>query len=171
MSRYAVPCGIIAFCLGAFYLTTQFDRVPPLLLRGMQPADFPQLVLITIIVLAVVVMIRPGPRTADAGWKTSTDDDADNGHEGPETVVKHAPVSGHVWGSMALLLVFAAVAQIDLFLGLGVFAVSLSWLWGERRWWAFLIVMILAPLFIFFLFDQVFEVRFPRGLLTNLWYR
>ena len=26
------------------------------------------------------------------------------------------------------------------------------------------------PLVIFLLFDQIFEIRFPRGLLTNLWY-
>lgn len=169
MSRYAVPLGIIAFCLGAFWLTTQFDRVPPILLRGMQPSDFPQLVLILIMLMAGLVMLRPGPAqdgVDDVG--TGGDDDAEGTK--PDATSGNAPVSRHVWASMGLLLVFVAVAQIDLFLGLGVFAGCLSLVWGERRWWALGIVMLLAPLCVFFLFDQVFEVRFPRGLLTELWY-
>lgn len=168
MSRYAVPCGIIAFCLGTFWLTTQFDRVPPILLRGMQPSDFPQLVLILIIFMAGLVMLRPGPAQLDDPETVRNDASADGDAQtiNPDS----APVSGHVWASMGLLLVFVAIAQIDLFLGLGVFAGGLSLLWGERRWWALGIVMLLAPLCVFFLFDQVFEVRFPRGLLTELWY-
>lgn len=163
MYRYAVPCGIIVFCLGTFWLTTRFDRVPPILLRGMQPSDFPQLVLILIIFMAGLVMLRTGP-TQNGVDEVGADDEADDSATG------QAPVSRPVWGSMALLLVFVAVAQIDLFLGLGVFAGGLSLLWGERRWWALGIVMLLAPVCVFFLFDQVFEVRFPRGLLTELWY-
>lgn len=160
MSRYAVPCGIIAFCLGTFWLTTQFDRVPPILLRGMQPSDFPQLVLIVIMVLAGLVMLQQAP----AG------DDSEAGEAVTDSEPELPPVSAHVWRSMGLLLVFIAVAQVDLFLGLGVFAGALTIVWGERRWWALLIVMVIAPLCVFFLFDQVFEIRFPRGLLTELWY-
>ena len=37
MTRFAVPCGTIVFCMLAYWLSTQFDRVPPILLRGMQP--------------------------------------------------------------------------------------------------------------------------------------
>lgn len=146
MARYAVPVGLILFCLAAFALTTQFDRVPPILVRGMQPEHFPQLVLVLIIVLAIAVAIFD-----------------------PVVRVKR-PVS-MVWLSMALFAVFALVAQIDLFLGLGVFAGVLSYAWGERRAWALALVAILCPLVVFFLFDQVFEIRFPRGLLTNIWYR
>jgi putative tricarboxylic transport membrane protein len=31
-------------------------------------------------------------------------------------------------------------------------------------------VSVLSPTLIFLLFDQVFRIRFPRGLLTNIWY-
>lgn len=163
MSKYAVPCGIIAFCLGTFWLTTQFDRVPPILLRGMQPSDFPQLVLIVIIFMAGLVMLQREPSQPPAESIASD-------VEAAETEPGLAPISPFVWRSMGLLLVFVAVAQVDLFLGLGVFAGGLSFVWGERRWWALLIVMLIAPLCVFFLFDQVFEIRFPRGLLTELWY-
>lgn len=172
MSRYAVPCGIIAFCLGTFWLTTQFDRVPPILLRGMQPSDFPQLVLIVIMVLAGLVMLQRAP--AASATAAASDGSEAGESEAGEAVTDSEPdlppVSAHVWRSMGLLLVFIAVAQVDLFLGLGVFAGALTMVWGERRWWALLIVMVIAPLCVFFLFDQVFEIRFPRGLLTELWY-
>ena len=145
MTRYAVPCGTIAFCLIAYWLSTQFDRVPPILLRGMQPEYFPQMVLILIIALSVLVMIFDKP-------------------------IEHEAVGLNVWRSIGLFVVFSLVAQIDLFLGLGVFAGGLAWLWGERRLWSIGLVAIVSPTLVFFLFDLVFRIRFPRGVLTNLWY-
>lgn len=145
MTRYAVPCGTILFCLVAFWFSTQFDRVPPILLRGMQPADFPQMVLILIMALSVLVMIFDKP-------------------------IEHDPMAPSVWRSLGLFVVFALVAQVDLFLGLGVFAGALAWSWGERRLWSLGLVSGVSPLLIFLLFDQVFSIRFPKGLLTNLWY-
>ncbi|MEN8896569.1 MAG: tripartite tricarboxylate transporter TctB family protein, partial [Yoonia sp.] len=67
-------------------------------------------------------------------------------------------------------VVFSLVAQVDLFLGLGVFAGALAWLWGERRLWSIGLVACISPALVFFLFDLVFRIRFPRGILTNLWY-
>ncbi|WP_299752747.1 tripartite tricarboxylate transporter TctB family protein [uncultured Tateyamaria sp.] len=145
MTRFAVPSGIISVCGLAFWLSTQFDKVPPILLRGMQPADFPQMVLILIIVLSICVALFDRP-------------------------TRHDPIPAKVWISLALFVVFALTAQIDLFLGLGVFACTLAYAWGERRPWALGTVALISPALIFFLFDQVFNIRFPRGLLTNLWY-
>ena len=145
MARFAVPSGTILFCLVAYWLTTQFDRVPPILVRGMQPADFPQMVLLLIMALSVLVMIFDRP-------------------------IEHPPIDPNVWASMGLFAVFALLSQLDLFLALGVFAGALAWLWGERRLWGIGLVAIVSPGLIFLLFDQVFRIRFPRGLLTNLWY-
>ena len=107
MTRYAVPCFTIAFCLLAYWLSTQFDRVPPILLRGMQPEDFPQMVLLIIAALSVLVIIFEKP-------------------------VENEPVGVNVWTSLGLFAVFALLSQIDLFLGLGIFAGALAWAWGER---------------------------------------
>ncbi len=145
MTRYAVPCGTIAFCLLAYWLSTQFDRVPPILLRGMQPEDFPQMVLLVIIALSVLVMLFEKP-------------------------VEHDPVGINVWTSLGLFVVFSLLSWIDLFLSLGVFAGALAWIWGERRIWGLGLVAIVSPALIFFMFDVVFRIRFPRGILTNLWY-
>jgi putative tricarboxylic transport membrane protein len=136
---------IIAFCLAVYWQTTLFERVPPILKRGIQPSDFPQLVLMLIIALSIFVIL--------------TDKDP-----APEKLDRQVVIS------IGLLVVFALVAEIDFFLGLGVFATALCFQWGERRKWALLLVGIVIPLIVFFFFDSVFEVRFPRGLLTNLWY-
>ncbi|MEJ6393910.1 tripartite tricarboxylate transporter TctB family protein [Gymnodinialimonas sp. 2305UL16-5] len=158
MSRYAVPIGLILFCGLAYWQTTQFDRVPPILLRGMQPADFPQLVLWLIVGLSVILLIQAW-RNGPAAPK------AENGSEDLAQAM-----SPSVWKTMGLFLVFAALAPVDLFLGLGAFALCLAALWGERRIWALMLVALISPALVFLLFDQVFEVRFPRGLLTNFWY-
>lgn len=145
ISHYLVPIVIIAFCSWAYWLTTQFDRVPPILKRGIQPSDFPQLIIGLIIMLSLSLIV----------W------DKD---EAPERM------KGIVWQTLALFVGFVAVAQLDLLLGIGLFGGCLSILWGERRPLMIAIVALLIPLGAFFLFDMVFEVRFPRGLLTNLWY-
>ncbi len=144
-AQFAVPLGILVFCAWAFWLSTQFERVPPILKRGMQPSDFPQLVIGLIVLLSV--------------WLLFKDRD-----EAP------ARLSRLVQSTIGLLIGFLLIAEIDLFLGLGLFAVSLAALWGERRVWALVLVGIIAPLAVFFLFNGIFEVRFPRGILTNLWY-
>ena len=145
MTRYAVPGATIAFCLLAYWLTTQFDRVPPIFLRGMQPADFPQMVLLLIMAFSVLVMIFDKP-------------------------IDHNPVGINVWTGIGLFGVFALLSPIDLFLALAVFAGALAWSWGERRIWGIGLVAIIGPALVFLLFDLVFRIRFPRGILTNLWY-
>ncbi len=140
-----IPVGTIVFCLCAFWLTTRFDRVPPILKRGIQPSDFPQLVIGVIVSLCLVLIF--------------TDQSKAPGKLNPM-----------VWNTLGLLGSFTLIAHIDLFLALGVFACALTFLWGERK------IMVLGalggilPVAVFFLFDLVFKIRFPRGLLTNIWY-
>lgn len=136
---------IIAFCCAAIWISLSFDRMPPILKRGIQPADFPQLVCIFIILLTLLMFWRDPIRIME-------------------------PISSKTLGSIALMALFAALSNVDLFLALGVFAGLLAFYWGERRVFYLLGVSLLLPVAVFFLFDQVFEIRFPRGLLTNLWY-
>ena len=41
LERWLVPAAIIVFCACAWWVTTGFDRMPPILKRGIQPSDFP----------------------------------------------------------------------------------------------------------------------------------
>jgi putative tricarboxylic transport membrane protein len=145
IERWLIPILIIAFCLAAFWITTTFKTMPPILKRGIQPSDFPQLLLGLLIILTVVM-----------AWK--------------DPIRVKERMQGTTWGTIILFGVFAGLTAIDLFLALGIFAGALAAFWGERRPAILCLIGIGVPVLIFLLFDQVFEIRFPRGLLTNLWY-
>lgn len=145
LERWLIPALIIVFCVAAFVISMSFKEMPPILKRGMQPADFPQLLLITLIVLTAVM-----------AWF--------------DPVRVREKIVGSVWGTIILMIMFVALAGLDLFLALGVFAAALAALWGERRLFTLVLVGLIIPTLIFFLFDMVFEIRFPRGILTNIWY-
>ena len=144
ISHWVIPGLIILFCVIAFYLTTQFDRVPEILKRGIQPSDFPQLILLLLIGLACLLPF-----------------------ENTQQPTCRSTFSIYL---LALMVVFVLLTHLDFFIALGCFSGMLSFSWGERRLGALLLVTLFFPTFVFFLFDLVFEVRFPRGLLTNLWY-
>ncbi len=144
-SRWLVPAGIVALSVAAIAISTTFDRMPPILKRGIQPSDFPQLVAGLIIALTALMAWRDPPVAVGNPGRTT-------------------------WLTLLLMAVFAALTPVDFFLALGVFAVLLAALWGERRPAALAVVGALVPLAVFILFDQAFEVRFPRGILTSLWY-
>lgn len=143
--QWLVPAIIVAFCIAAWWITTGFDRMPPILKRGIQPSDFPQIVAGLIIFLTLLMVIVDPVRTTER-------------------------MIGRTWTSMALLGVFAVVTPVDFFLALAVFAVGLALIWGERRPPVLALVGAVVPATVFLLFDSVFRIRFPRGLLTNLWY-
>jgi hypothetical protein len=145
LERWLVPAVIIAFCVGAWWVTTGFDRMPPILKRGIQPSDFPQLIAGLIVFLTLLMMVLDPVRVSDR-------------------------VAGRAWSSMALMGVFVLVTLVDFFLALAIFAVGLALLWGERRSRVLALVGLIVPGAVFFLFDLVFRIRFPRGLLTSLWY-
>ena len=143
--RWLVPLGILIFCVIVVVITTSFERMPPILKRGIQPADFPQIVTGLIFALTLLSVWRePIVVSEKLGWNT--------------------------WGTLGLIPLFVVLAPIDFFLALGLFAFGLAALWGERRPLNLALVGIVVPALVFLLFDLVFEIRFPRGILTNLWY-
>ena len=143
--RWLVPAAVIVFCAAVYWMTTGFDRMPPILKRGIQPSDFPQLVAGLIAALTLLMAVFDPIRVSDR-------------------------ITSRTWASLALMFVFAAVTFIDFFLALAVFAAALARLWGERRPSVLALIAIVMPGAVFFLFDLAFRIRFPRGLLTSLWY-
>lgn len=145
LSRRVVPAVIVGIAIAAVYITTSFAEMPPILKRGIQPADFPRLVAIAIIFLTGLMV-----------WR--------------DPIQVHEPIPPTTWKTVGLMIGFALLLPLDMFLALGLFGVALVWLWGERRLQRLAIVGLAAPATLFFVFDIVFRIRFPRGLLTNLWY-
>lgn len=143
--RWLIPLGIVAFCIAAIELTTAFERMPPILKRGIQPSDFPQIVAGLIIALTLLSL-----------WR--------------EPIKISEKLGRRTWGTIALVAIFPLISLIDFFLALGVFAACLAFFWGERRVVFLGLVGALVPFAVFLLFDLVFDIRFPRGLLTSIWY-
>src|SRR6056300_1331002 len=107
-SRWMIPGLIILFCVVAFYFTTRFDRVPEILKRGIQPSDFPQLILLLLIGLACLLPFE-------------------------NTQLNRPAVPPSVFISLALMVVFVLLTHLDFFIALGCFSGMLSFSWGERR--------------------------------------
>ena len=145
-----LPALIAAFSVVVIWASLQLDESPPMIVgEAMQPRAFPIFLMVTNLILVALLTVQ-FLRTP------------------PESV----KVEGYpTWGSMALLAVFYPLTVfLDMFIGITVVMFLMALLWGERRIWVAGSVAIATPLFIFFLFDSVLKVRFPRGLITNWYY-
>jgi len=75
------------------------------------------------------------------------------------------------WFSMFLFLLFYFLTiTTDMFIGITVCMFLMGYTWGEKRLWVNLCNAVITPGLIFLLFDSVLKIRFPRGLLTNIYY-
>ena len=75
------------------------------------------------------------------------------------------------WFSMFLFLLFYFLTiTTDMFIGIMVCMFLMGYTWGEKRLWVNLCNAVITPGLIFLLFDSVLKIRFPRGLLTNMYY-
>ena len=72
--RWLVPIALILFACTAIYVSTTFKKMPPILKRGIQPSDFPQLVCGLIIALSLLMAwfdpVRMQERVVTKTWLT-----------------------------------------------------------------------------------------------------
>lgn len=147
---YCVPAFIFLFCGVVSYISTTFDEALPLIVgNSMQPRVFPIFLMVVIAVLNVGLIVqilsKPVSRRDFEPYQT--------------------------WASAVLFGVFYFLATfVDIMIGLMVTMFALSLVWGEKRIWAAALLAIVTTAIIFFSFDLVLEVRFPRGLFTDWYY-
>jgi len=134
----------------AGWLATTFKKAPDIIVGdAMQPRNFP-LFLIAIITILNCVLIRQMLRT------------------GAES---RNPQPLQTFVSAILMIVFYVGAiSVDMFLSMAVVMFCMCLVWGERRIWVAGLVAVGTCATVFFTFDQLLQIRFPRGILTNLWY-
>lgn len=144
-----IAVAITVFSGWVFWMTTTFARVPPRLSPGLLPHEFPQFLLYVLLGLTAVMVVQGLAQPAHR----------------PRT-----PLPLVTWVSTVIVVLFLGVMQIDLFLAFMVFFIAMALAWGERRWHWVVVVGVVMPAIIFFGFDQILEVRFPRGVLTTLYY-
>jgi hypothetical protein len=134
------------------WASLHLELSPPMIVgESMQPRAFPIFLMVINLILVAVLAYQ---------------------------IYRKAPASTHVefedfptWGSIGLLALFYPLTvHLDMFIGIAVVMFLMCLLWGERRWYVATVVALVTPVAIFFLFDLVLKVRFPRGVLTNLYY-
>ena len=68
-------------------------------------------------------------------------------------------------------IIFIIISKtLDFFLAISVLSIFVSYYWGERRIFYLLLVSIIFPLVVFIFFEMILGLRFPPGIITNLYY-
>ena len=157
---------ILGVCAVAWRLTAGFDEVPAILSQNVPPTFFPRLVIATAALLGGLLLA--------GGVRRRAVDLADRSTAGGP------PVSGDKAGGAALPppvfwatagLVAAAGVLIPLvgtLLTVGLVAIALHLLWGERRFRPVAALALGLPGAIYAVFTLALVVRFPVGLIWNL---
>ena len=129
--------------------TFSFDVVPPILNRGIQPATFPKALLVLIISLTLIVYYL----SLRKPWK----------------IKKKLPNTFFI--TLFSFLLFVIISKtLDFFLAISVLSVLVSYNWGERRILYLSLVSIVFPILVFIFFETILGLRFPPGIITNLYY-
>ena len=150
LSEWLVPALIFVFCAVVAWLTTTFDKAPDIIVGdAMQPRNFPLFLCALMAVLNTVLV-----------WQMATH---------PAPLRERQPVQTLATGIL-IALFYPGAEYVDMFLTLAVIMFAMCLVWGERRIRVALLVGVLTPAVIFFTFDLLLEVRFPRGVLTSLYY-
>ena len=141
---------IIIFISVILLITTfTFDIVPPILNRGIQPATFPKALLILIIGMTLIIYYL----AIKNPWK----------------VEKKLPKSFFL--TLFSFVIFVIVSKtLDFFLAISALSIFVSYYWGEKRIINLLIVGIIFPVIVFIFFETILGLRFPPGIITNIYY-
>jgi putative tricarboxylic transport membrane protein len=148
-SSFKVSFVIIIFSLILLFTTFFFDTVPPILNRGIQPATFPKGLLIIIISLTLIVYFL----SLKKPWK----------------IEKILPST--FFKTLYSFILFIIIAEtLDFFLAISTLSLLISYSWGEKRILYLLLVSIIFPAIVFIFFETILGLRFPPGIITNIYY-
>jgi hypothetical protein len=148
-SSFKVSLIIIFFSLILLFTTFSFDAVPPILNRGIQPATFPKGLLVLIILLTLIVYFL----SLKKPWKTEK--------ILPNTFFK----------TLYSFILFIIIAKtLDFFLAISLLSLLVAYFWGEKRIFYLFLVSIIFPGIVFIFFETILGLRFPPGIITNIYY-
>ena len=147
---YTVPLFLTIFSIIVIGISLQLDTSPEMIVGdSMQARSFPIFLMVLMLVLIAVLTFQ---------YKAK--------NPAPIKLEKFP-----TWGSMGLFLIFYLLTvYTDMFIGIFVVIFLMSILWGERRIWVAFLTATITPGLVFLLFDYVLKIRFPRGILMNLYY-
>ena len=130
--------------------TFTFDIVPPILNRGIQPATFPKGLLVLIIILTSIIYYLSIKKNWD--------------------IKKRLPKSFYL--TLLGFIFFIIISKtLDFFLAISLLSAFISYCWGERRIIYLILVSIIFPIIVFIFFETILGLRFPPGIITNIYYQ
>ena len=130
--------------------TFTFDIVPPILNRGIQPATFPKGLLVLIIILTSIVYYLSLKRP----WE------------------KKKKLPRPFFLTLLSFILFVIISKtLDFFLAISLLSIFVSYSWGEKRIFYLLLVSIVFPIVVFIFFETILGLRFPPGIITNIYYQ
>ncbi|MDC0457364.1 tripartite tricarboxylate transporter TctB family protein [Alphaproteobacteria bacterium] len=147
---YATPIFLALFSIAIILISLQLDVSPEMIVGdSMQARSFPIFLMAINLILISVLFLQ--------FFKNY-----------PEKIELEIFTT---WFSMFLFLLFYFLTiTTDMFIGIAVCMFLMGYTWGEKRLWVNLCNAVITPGLIFLLFDSVLKIRFPRGLLTNIYY-
>ena len=147
--EFKVSFVIIFVSIILLITTFTFDIVPPILNRGIQPATFPKALLVLIISLTSIIFYL----SIKKPWKLE----------------KKLPKEFFL--TLLTFILFIFVSKIlDFFLAISILSIIVSYYWGEKRILYLFLVSIIFPLIVFIFFESILGLRFPSGIITNIYY-
>tara|TARA_B100001121_G_scaffold169073_1_gene147656 strand:+ start:116 stop:625 length:510 start_codon:yes stop_codon:yes gene_type:complete len=148
--EFKVSLIIISISIILLISTFTFDIVPPILNRGIQPATFPKGLLVLIITLTSIVYYLSFKK--------------------PWEIKKKLPKSFFL--TIIGFILFAVISKtLDFFLAISILSIFVSYCWGERRVFYLILVSIIFPIIVFIFFETILGLRFPPGIITNIYYQ
>ena len=148
--EFKVSFVIIFISIILLISTFTFDIVPPILNRGIQPATFPKGLLALIIVLTSIVYYLSIKK--------------------PWEIKRKLPQSFFL--TLLSFIFFIIISKtLDFFLAISLLSVFVSYCWGERRIMYLILVSIIFPIIVFIFFETILGLRFPPGIITNIYYQ
>ena len=147
--EFKVSFVIISISVILLFTTFTFDIVPPILNRGIQPATFPKALLIFIILMTLLTFYL----AIKNPWK--------NEKKLPKTFFL----------TLFSFIIFVIVSKtLDFFLAISALSIFVSYCWGEKRLFYLILVGIIFPVIVFIFFETILGLRFPPGIITNIYY-
>ena len=147
---YITPLFLTLFSIAIILISLQLDTSPEMIVGdSMQARSFPIFLMVINLILISVLFLQFFRNY-------------------PEKIKLEIFTN---WFSMFLFLLFYFLTiTTDMFIGITVCMFLMGYTWGEKRMWVNLSNAIITPGLIFILFDYVLRIRFPRGILTNIYY-
>ena len=147
---YIVPIFLALFSIAVILVSLQFDTSPEMIVGdSMQARSFPIFLMAINLMLTGILSFqfyKKYPKMME---------------------LEKFPT----WFSMFLFLLFYFLTiTTDMFIGIIICMFLMGYVWGEKRLWVNSLNSIITPGAIFILFDYVLRIRFPRGILTSIYY-